>query len=975
MRLIVLLISFFWGALAWASASFWHDKVTKSANLVSDTTVLTQESTHHARTLFLNETAFKTLLETAPMEGLNLTENDKQEGRLTIDLPLPDGGFSTLYVEESSVMAPALAEKFPNIRTWKVFGDNKKVRSGRIDFTSKGFHAMLTMMNGDTTYIDPTIEPAPVSTQQSYQSISLQKEAQKIPFKCNHDQIEENILQQSSPFSSLPFAKISALATSSGTIHSYRIAIAATSAFTVQNGGTKASALASIVTVINRVNEIYQRDVAIKLVLVANNDAIIYTNAASDPYGTNSLTNLYTNQTNLDNTIGNANYDIGHVFDFVSTTSATGLAQVSSVCDNSGKGRASSGFMSDLDSFATSMVAHEIGHQFGATHSFNSDTSFCNGNRSAASAYEPGGGTTIMSYAGVCGSANNVQNSNDPYFHSGSIQQMLQFAHAGSGSSCADSVFVANTDPVAEAGDSYTIPANTSFELQGSANDSNAEDYLSYSWEQLNTTSNASDVNVDDGANAIFRVYPPVASSTRTIPSLVNLYSGVTAKGDIPPQQSRLTTPLTMALFVRDQKTGTALDTTAIFVKNTGSSFTLTSHQTAAMLSAGDSTVVNWNVANTNQPPISCSAVDVSLIIGDPSRGDVPTEIMLLSGTNNDGNETVIIPTDTAPTRRARLKVKCSNNIFFALSPINFPIDDVVEGTTPVIFSAANASAVEGDSTTSATLKFTVVMSSVQPTEQTVFYTTFLSSPQSATATDFNHMGGSGLPIVFAAGETEKVVLLPLYGDNEIEPDETFRFILFKNGTIVDSAIGTILDDDTSPTPPSILSISDASITEGAEGVTVPLHFIVRLDNVQPHDVDVEYITSDNSALLSTSATAGADYTAKQGVLVIPAGQTQGVISIDVLGDNYAGGDEDFTLTLSSPSANAVLANKTAIGIIISDDGNESNNDDNANNEPILTLTPSAENNAGGGGSLNILLLGVLLMLACIRKLRKYDCS
>jgi len=969
MRLIVLLISFFWGSIAWANASFWQDKVTKSADLIGTVSVLAQEPTHHIRTLSLNETAFKVLLETAPVEALSLADSDKQEGRLSIDLPLPNGNFVTLYVEESSVMAPALAEKFPDIRTWKVWGDDKEVRSGRIDFTPKGFHAMLTMMNGDTTYIDPTVDSIRVGGQQRYQSMSLHKSAQETPFMCHHDQIEENTLQQ--PLSFLPAAKISALASVSGTVHSYRLAIAATSAFTAQNGGTKASALASIVTVINRVNEVYQRDVAVKLVLVANNDVIIYTNVENEPYGDNSLTNLYTNQTNLDNTIGNANYDIGHVFDFVSTTSATGLAQVSSVCDNSGKGRASSGFMSDLDSFATSMVAHEIGHQFGATHSFNSNTNFCNGNRSAASAYEPGGGTTIMAYAGVCGSTNNVQNSNDPYFHSGNIQQMVQFAHAGKGASCASRLSINNVDPVAEAGENYTVPANTSLELKGSASDSNAEDYLSYSWEQLNTTNNASDVNIDDGANAIFRVYPPVASSIRTIPSLISLYSGVTARGDIPPQQSRLTNPLTMALFVRDQKTGTGLDTTAIFVKNTGSSFTLTSHQTATVLSAGDATIVTWNVANTNQSPISCSAVDVYLVTGDPSRGDVPAETILLVNTDNDGRATVTIPLETASTQRARLKVKCSNNIFFALSPTNFPIDDVVEGVTPVIFSVANASTVEGDSATDAKLKFTVVMSSVQPIEQTVFYTTFLSSPQSATAIDFDHLRGSGLPVVFSVGETEKVVLLSLYGDSDVEPDETFRFILFKNGTIVDSAIGTILDDDASPTIPSMLNISDASITEGAAGVTTQLHFAVQLDSVQPHDVDVAYITSDNSALLSTSATAGADYTAKKGVLVIPAGDTQGVISIDVLGDNSAGRDEDFTLTLSSPSANVILVNKTATGIIISDESNEGNNDDSTNNDPILTLTPSAEGSAGGGGNINILLLGLLLMLACFKKARK----
>jgi hypothetical protein len=104
---------------------------------------------------------------------------------------------------------------------------------------------------------------------------------------------------------------------------------------------------------------------------------------------------------------------------------------------------------------------------------------------------------------------------------------------------------------------------------------------------------------------------------------------------------------------------------------------------------------------------------------------------------------------------------------------------------------------------------------------------------------------------------------------------------------------------------------------------------------------------------------------------VIPAGDTQGVISIDVLGDNSAGRNENFALTLSLPSANAVLVNKTAIGTIISDDGDESNND-GTSNEPILTLTPSVESSVGGGGgSMNFMLLGLLLLLACFKNSRK----
>ena len=325
-----------------------------------------------------------------------------------------------------------------------------------------------------------------------------------------------------------------------GSLRTYRLAVAANHQYVATTGGTVDSAIAAIVVVINRVSAIYEADCGLRLVLIANEAPIIYPSATGDPFTGNGTGVINTSTSVINAAVGAANYDIGHVF----TTGSGGISGLGVVCNTNSKGRSTTGLPTPIgDAFNVDYVVHEMGHEFGANHTFNGGVtaagSCSGGNRSAAHAYEPGSGTTIMAYAGICGTHNDLQPHSDSMFHHESISEILTFTAGATGSSCPVTTPNANSIPAVDAGPGYTIPISTPFTLTGSATDADG-DALTYSWEERDRGATQTDADAADNGNTpLFRTFAPVYSPSRTFPKMSDLVNNTTTIGEKLPTNAR----------------------------------------------------------------------------------------------------------------------------------------------------------------------------------------------------------------------------------------------------------------------------------------------------------------------------------------------------------------------------------------------------------------------------------------------------
>ncbi|MDE0939534.1 MAG: M12 family metallo-peptidase, partial [Pirellulales bacterium] len=600
-----------------------------------------------------------------------------------ITLPSPAGGFDQFAIWESAIMAPELAAKFPTIETFAGRGIDDPTASVRLDLTPQGFHAQV-LSSQSTYYVDPFYHLQADGPYVSYFKTDALRDPQDN-FSCfvqdigienshEHDAEEQHLenraitvsagsdLQVDSVTSGLSTrnTKIGPLLSHGTQLRTYDLAVASTGEYTAYHGGTVEAAMSAIVTTMNRVNGIYETDIATRMVLVSNNDQLVYTDGSSDPYSNNDGGSMLSeNQSNVDSVIGDANYDVGHVF----STGGGGVAWLGVIGDSGSKAGGVTGQGSPIgDAFDVDYVAHEMGHQFGANHTFNGN----NGNRNASTAMEPGSASTIMGYAGIMGS-DNLQSNSDAYFHSVSLDEMVAEITNGNANAAATITNTGNNLPTVDAGGDYTIPAATAFVLTATGSDPDASDALTYCWEQRDIGAQQGVSDGDNGSSPLFRSWTPTTSPERVFPRYSDLLAGTTVVGETLPTTSRA---MNFRVVLRDNRAGgSAFDTDDMLVTvvDTGSPFQVTTANSAVSWTGGAIESVSWDVAGTDSGSINVATVDILL----STDGGV-TYSTVVTGVANDGSHNIIVP--NTPTSAARLKVQAVGNIFFDISNSDFTI-------------------------------------------------------------------------------------------------------------------------------------------------------------------------------------------------------------------------------------------------------------------------------------------------------------
>jgi len=628
------------------SSSYWNDIPGTDVQTSGERAIIPERY----RTLTLNVNELRNVLYSSPQESKVHIQNSGT----VLYLPLPYGGFGRFRIVDSPVMEKGLADKYPEIRTYLGQGIDDPYASARLDLTPQGFHAMV-MTVSDMIFIDPYAKG------DTYNYISYYKRDFKPTNRGFHCEVitDDNSEKKSNPDKS-PFVL-------EGNLQTYRVAIAADGEYTIYHGGTVALGLAAVVTALNRVDGVYEKEVSVRMVLVANDDLIIYTNASTDPYSNNNgSAMLGQNQTTCDNIIGTSNYDIGHVF----STGGGGVAYLGCVCA-SNKAGGVTGLSAPIgDPFYIDYVAHEMGHQYGGNHTFNSTSGSCGGgNRVASAAYEPGSASTIMGYAGIC-SPNDLQPNSDAYFVAKSLTEITNFTN-GSGWSCAVKTTTGNHNPVVTVGTTagLNIPISTPFTISGSATDADS-DPLTYCWEEYDLGA-AGNWNAPVGTAPIFRSFNPVITGERTFPKLSSLLNNTQVIGEILPTYAR---SLNFRLIARDNKIGGGgygMGSLSLTVAATAGPFLVTSPNTAVTLNANIPQTITWDVANTTASPVNCANVNIKL----STDGGTTFPTTLIAGTPNDGSQTVNLP--MVSTSTARIKVEAADNIFFDISNTNFTISTV----------------------------------------------------------------------------------------------------------------------------------------------------------------------------------------------------------------------------------------------------------------------------------------------------------
>jgi Metallo-peptidase family M12B Reprolysin-like len=624
----------------------------------------------------LDRRSLAAVLATAPREFA-------QGGRAAaiVSIPMPDGSLAKFEVVESSVMADDLAAKYPAIRTYLGQGVDRPLMNLRFDVTPHGFHGSILSPEGEV-YIDPYTLRDDVHYVSYY---TRDHAASRRPFVCTTPGAE----------AAVPMARELQPGRSGAHLRTYRLAASmtgeATTTFSQQQGraANVSDGLAAMVTIINRANQILETEVAVRGVLISGTDLRIFTNAATDPFsnpgdatGTNSNHSSY-----LSSNVGFANFDFAHV---IHTGGDFGNAgAIGTACSATSKGLGmSSANPVPLDNLVVKLVCHEMGHQFGANHSFNS----CSGGQSPAgpNSLEPGGGSTIMGYVGICSASENLQTAPDPMYNSGAYDQMIAYTTTGTGSPCPVVTATGNAPPGIDAGPNFAIPKSTPFTLTAIGADADGH-ALTYSWEDRSSGAPLAATAPDNNANPpspLVRVRMHTASPSRTIPPMASILAGTSVIGERLPLFARTWNFRATARDSRAGGGGVATDDIVLSVQAAGP-FRVTGPTAGSVNQL--TTTVTWDVAGTNAAPISTENVRILCSVD----GGATFPHVLAESTPNDGSVAVILP--NVASSQARIKIEPIGNVYFAVSPGNFTVQAVPPGVILSLRGAITVSDLAGN--------------------------------------------------------------------------------------------------------------------------------------------------------------------------------------------------------------------------------------------------------------------------------------
>ena len=585
---------------------------------------------------------------------------------IMVSIPNIKGKLEKFEVWERSNMVPELQAKFPDIRSYVGVSTEDATAYLRFSLSPQGFSSLILRSN-ISEYVEPYTTDA--KTYVVYDSNMKKKDGNKEPFQCDARANPNGEDQTVNGNTKLVGSNTFRLALSCTGEYSQYFLIKAGTPGTATDAEKKAVVLAAMNASLTRLNGVYEKDLSLHYNLIAQTESLIFLNAATDPYAAGGGPD--TANSGINSTLGASAttlYDLGHLID---KKDANGAAYVGVICGASLKGGGwTSHNIPETSTFDIDYVAHEMGHQMGAGHTYT----FTTGQQDQK--VEPGSGSTIMAYTGIVGNLDVQYNSHDN-FHYSSIGQIRTKVNS---TSCGTNVPFSSPTPNLSAGLDYVVPNSTPYVVRATTTDPNTASYT-YTFEQIDQAAAG-----QMGANSFtyltkptgpnFRALPQSSNNFRYFPNLNIVLAGViTTRWESLNSNAR---DLNFGVVLRNSnplEPNIAQDAMKVTVNASAGPFKVTAPIFGQSLSSGSNFTINWDVSNTTAAPISTANVNIKL-----SKDGGQTFTMLLANTANDGTESVLLPAGSTASN-AYIMVEAVNNIYFAVSP-SFAIDYSVSGET-----------------------------------------------------------------------------------------------------------------------------------------------------------------------------------------------------------------------------------------------------------------------------------------------------